>query len=247
MTPEDPHAVLMAVSHALTDKQQAAICAEAARRWPKMRGAFAVDILDITTDNDYFVGQTDPFFERFGEHIPDGLNFAPLVAAYAFILLGEDLSIARIMALLQKAGITGTPRYSEVEAGVLLPNGHTANVLLIVQRAEQGMRAAGVSEEVLTEFRDALRRTGTPGYARNVGDIAAWVTLVDSCTSLPSRLYDPVHDLAVVVIAADLGCLPSDGGEVAQALASLRSHLDLSSTEAAENMLRGLIEKGPRS
>lgn len=108
MQAEEQHAALMAVEHALTATQQLAVCAEAFRRWPRMRGAKVADILDITVDHDMFLDQTEPFFELHGDELPDGLNYAPIYAAHALIILGERLNVPAVLKLLFRAGVLDT-------------------------------------------------------------------------------------------------------------------------------------------
>jgi hypothetical protein len=123
MQAEEQHAALMAVAHALTAAQQLAVCAEASRRWPRMQGAKTADILDITVDHDMFLGQTEPFFTGHGAEMPDGLNYAPLFAAHALILLGRDLTVPAVTALLVRAGCADAPDYDPThDLAVVLAN-----------------------------------------------------------------------------------------------------------------------------
>jgi len=250
---ENEHAAIMAVTGVLSEAQQRAIMDEAYRRWPRMCGALVADILEYTSSYDQFLDQTEPFYELWGEQIPDCLSSAPRIAMHALILLGHPLNIGRVVALLQKAGVTEAPRYPDAEVGILPEGGVEADALRIFQRAEQAMRADQVDEDVITVYRQSVRRVSRPGYARNIGDIAAWVTLVDGAAEPVPEPYSPLHDLGVVLAAFQELTGRSNPpahiravSPVLSALARLREHLDLSTAETAEAGLRALIEKGPR-
>lgn len=242
MQREEQHASLMAVAHSLSDAERVHFLAEVARRWPRMQGAQVADVLDTTADHDMFLDQTEPFFEKFGDQMPDGLNYAPLYAAHVIIILGQKLDPARVAYRLQRAGVLDAPRYPDVTAGLWANDQgevRDVNHLLLMARAEQGMRAAGVPERVITEFRGDVRHTDIPGYSRNISDIAKWVTLVEGYTALPRKIYDPVHDVAVALMHASF--YESDGGEVARSMANLSSHLDMRAVETIEAGLRGFF------
>jgi hypothetical protein len=246
---EERHAALMAVQGALTEAERVLLLGNAVRRFgPRMDGAGVADVLDITTNHDMFLAETEPFLERFAPQLPQD---APLGAAmHAVILLKRELTPARVISLLQRAGVMEAPHFPEVEAGLWVYEAcHErqvdANHLLIKARAEQGMRAAGVPERVITQFRESVRKTGIPGFSRNAADIAVWVTLVDRYTPMPRKVYEPVHDLAVI-----LNCSHRDygmgGHDFQQALANLRSHLDLRAVETAEAGLNGFFGRAER-
>lgn len=256
MTPDQAQgyerdAALMAVAHALTDAQSV----ECMHRFKDVTGLSpagmtVADVLDCTTDHDMFLDQTEPFLERFARQMPQDV---PLSAAlHAVILLGKTLTPGRVIALLQRAGMTEVPRYPEVEVGLRVRESDLggvaqvsdANHLVLKARAEQGMRAAGVPEAGITEFRASVRETGIPGFSRSAADIAAWVTLVDRTTAMSRKVYDPVHDLAVVLAWADFLGGP-DGGEVRLSLDNLRSHLDMRDVETIKSSLFPFHGKGP--
>jgi hypothetical protein len=240
---EETHAMLMAVTAALSEAEQRTLLDEAYKRYPRLHGALVADILEYTDNWDEFLNITEPFFELFRDQFPGDLNIR--IAAHALILLGRPLTPPRIMALLQKAGVTAVPRYPDVVAGIVTEDGEDANTLLISARAEQGMRAAGVDEGVITDYRLSVRHATVIGYARNTGDIAAWVTLADCHTPMPRKPYEPLHDLAVVVLAAHDGNYRSrTSPELAQALANLREHADLHDLASTETSLRLMLGKG---
>lgn len=237
MRHEEQHGQLMAVAHALTAAEQTMFLGRVARLYPRLQGAQVADVLDLTADHDMFLDQTEPFFTKFDAQMPDDVHYAPLYAAHVIILMGWGLTPGRVWSVMQRAGVVEAPRYPEVEAGLLVGRDSggrgqvtDANHLFIKARAEQGMRAAGIPESVITEFRASVRETGTPGSFRNVADIARWVTLVDRYTPLPRKVYDPTDDIAIVLAWADHGNWEdrAPGPEVA-ALDNLRSHLDMRS------------------
>lgn len=255
-------AALMAVAHSLTTAERVLFLGKVARDYPRLRGADVADVLDLTTDHDMFLDRTEPFFERFADQVPG--TPALIFAVHLIILMGWGLTPARVWVVLQRAGVVDPPRYPEVEVGlrayddrVPVQSGSIgvsapdANHLVLKARAEQGMRAAGVPESVITGFRESVRPTGIPGYGQNMADIARWVTLVDGYTPMPRKVYDPVGDLAVVVMFAELhaqalGLADSpDGSQVATAVANLRSHLDLRSVETAKSSLAAFFGREP--
>lgn len=248
MQAEERHAALMAVAHSLTAFEQVKFRGKAVRRWPRFEGALVADVLDVTADHDMFLAETEAFFTKFGDQLPEA-GHAAVFAMHAILILGLELSPARVAYFMQRAGVTEAPRYPDVEVGLLLEGSYRdeadpargANHLLLMARAEQGLRARGVTEYEITQFRESVRQTGLPGYSRNVADIAAWVTLTDRYTSLPRKVYDPIDDLAVVVMFAGLN--EPDGGEVAAALANLRSHLDLRQVETIKSGLAAFFGK----
>jgi hypothetical protein len=240
---EEQHAALMAVTFALNSVDQAYIRQTVAARWPLMNGAGVADILEHTTSYDMFLAETEPFYEKFASQLPDKCP-ATIFVLHALILLGRELSPAKVLAFLQRAGACDAPRYPHVEAGILNEDGSLSNSLLIMARAEHALRAGGVDEGTLTVFRLSVRRAGVPGYARNIGDIARWVTLVDKYTPLTGPKYDPIPDLAVVLLAAyDANYRSRTSPEHAHALTNLREHIGASSAAEAEEHLRMLIER----
>jgi hypothetical protein len=242
MRREEEHGQLMAVAHSLTDAERTAFLGKVTRTYPQLNGADVADVLELTADYDMFLDRTESFFERFEAQMPDGVHYAPRFAAHVIILLGRELTPGRVWSFLQRAGVVGPPRYPEVEVGLwvsIARRGGDGNHLLVKARAEQGMRVAGVPEHEITEFRSSLRATGIPGYGQNMADIAKWVTLVDCFTEMPRKFYDPTDDLAVVLAAdaASTGNVRQPSGEYAQALANLRSHLDMRAPETIKSSL----------
>lgn len=256
MTPDqmqraERYASLMAVTSALRREDRVAFMNAVDKCWPRLRGAQVADILDMTTDRDMFLGQTEPFFEKFADQLPGGVSYAASFAAHVVIILGRPLTPGRVIVLLQRAGTVAPPRYPDVKVSVwtkTLGPYTDANYVMLQARAEQGMRAAGVPEDLLTEFRSSVRRTGVPGFSRNAADVAAWVTLTDEPIDMPRARYNPTDDLAVLVMFAELNNLvlkPSPAeSQVAQALANLRTHLDLSSVETVAYQLEAYFGKG---
>jgi hypothetical protein len=248
MEAEERHAALMAVAHSLNGDEQMTLLRDVGNRWPHLHGATVADVLDYTTDYDEFLGQTELFFERFADQLPDTgpRGYATIIAAHAIILLGLELTPARVAYFLQRAGVIEAPRYPEVEVGLLayteLRAHVDANHLLLMARAEQGMRAAGVPEDEITEFRTTVRRHDIPGFSRNVADIAAWVTLVDRYTELPCRVYDPTDDIAVI-----LSWLTMHGVDapVRPAMSNLRSHFDMRAPETIKASLLSFFGRDP--
>jgi hypothetical protein len=254
---EERHAALMAVSCTLTAAEQVSFLGHAVRMWPRMEGATVADVLDYTTDYDMYLAKTEAFFEKFAEQMPDDLNYAPRIVAHVILILGLPLTPGRVLSFLQRAGVVDPPRFPEVEVGLhasrpapgLVNFGHTpdANHLLLMARARQGLRAAGTGENVITEFRETVRRyDDKPGYSRNAADIAKWVTLVDRYTEMPRRVYDPTDDIALVLgaVASDAGAWASPA-EIGQALRNLRSHLDMRAPETIKSSLCGFYGKVP--
>lgn len=251
MTPDqmhraEQHAALMAVTHSLTAAERTLFLGKVARRYPRLDGAGVADVLDLTTDHDMFLDKTEPFYEKFGGHLPEGAGHATILAVHAIIILELELTPARVTCFLQRAGVLEAPRYPEVEVGlwahadrVQVQSGSIGvrpsdgNHLLLMARAEQGMRAAGIPESEITEFRASVRRTETPGFSRNVADIAKWVTLADKYTEMPRKAYDPMDDLAVVLAWASA----EPGDPDYQALDNLRSHLDMRAPETVKASL----------
>jgi hypothetical protein len=243
---EEHHAALMAVAHALTEAERVLLLGNVARQYPRLQGAEVADVLDTTTDHDMFLDQTEPFFERFSDQVPQDVRLS--AALHAIILLKRGLTPGRVIALLQRAGLAEAPRYPEVEAGLRAyeheePGDASvtdANHLLVMARAEQGMRAAGIPEHVITEFRASVRAGGPSCFSRNVADIAAWVTLVDRYTPMPRRAYDPTDDIAVIL--AGLADLPLSARQL-KAEANLRSHLNMRAPETIKSSLRSYFGK----
>lgn len=248
---EERHAALMAVAHSLTTADQILLLGKVARDYPRLQGADVADVLDLTSDYDMFLDRTEVFFERYADQVPD--TPALIFAAHAVILLGRGLAPARVWSFLQRAGVVDPPRYPEVEVGLhagepFIEQPADANTVTLRARAEQGMRAAGIPEAVITEFRESVRQTDIPGQQFNVGDIARWVTFTDRFTPMPRKVYDPVDDLAVVLAwAAWSAGGPDRPGavRVEQALANLRSHLALRSVETARASLAAFFGREP--
>jgi hypothetical protein len=118
MTPDqmqerERHTALMAVAHALTADERAQFLAKTSR-WRGMDGAEVADILDLTVEHDEFLGQTEPFFTEHDAMMPDGLNYAPLYAAHALIILDQRLTYGRVMKLLFRAGVLDTEHEAQV-------------------------------------------------------------------------------------------------------------------------------------
>jgi len=240
-------AALTAVAHALTDAESVEFMhGFKGVTGQSPAGMTVAGVLLTTVSMGQLSDKTVPFFERFGDQVPECEGNAAAYAACAILLLGLELAPARLASLLQRAGVTEAPRYPDVEIGLCIhdkdvggaPCRTGANHLLLMARAEQGLRAAGVDEYEITQFRAAVRETPLPGYSRNVADIAAWVTLVDRYTPLPRKAYDPLDDLAVIL--AGLYDLPLSRAQLA-AEANLRSHLDMSTTETIKTSLAGLL------
>lgn len=248
------HATLMAVAYSLTGDEQMALLHDVGNRWPHLHGATVADVLDYTTDYDQFLDKTEPFLTRFAGQIPayEG-DYAALYAMHVILLLGLELTPARLAYFLQRAGVCEAPRYPDVVAGILMEGSYRdgapcVNHLTILARAEQALRAHGVDEYEITQFRAAVRVTPLPGYSRNVADIAAWVTLADRYVPLAGVRYDPAHDLAVVLLAsAEATYRARTSPELHQALVNLQAHVGTSSVEEAEAHIRDFFKRGPRS
>lgn len=244
---EERHAALMAIQGALTEYERVLFMGTAIRRWPgfESEGTSPADVLDYTTNYDEFLDETEPFLERYGAQLPQDVRLS--AAMHAIVLLRLKLTPGRLIALLQRAGLAEAPRYPEVEVGLLAyareepadASVTDANSIMVRARAEQGLRAHGVPESEITEFRNSVRETGVPGWQFNVGDIAAWVTLVDRYTPMPRKVYDPVHDLAVVLAWTSMHGV--DGGAPRLAVTNLRSHLDTRTAETTEASLRAFF------
>jgi hypothetical protein len=240
MQAEERNSQLTAVAHALTEAERAMFLGKVARKYPRLDGAHVDDVLDITTDHDMFLDKTEPFYERFGAQLPE--TGAVTFALHVIILMGWTLTPGRVWSILQRAGVVEAPRYPEVEAGLWVherdlgggPCRADANGLLLTARAEQGMRAAGIPESEITEFRRLVRHTEDVRFSHNVADIAAWVTLVDRFTAMPRKVYDPTDDIAVV-----LAWLKMHGVDapVRPAMDNLHSHLDMRSAETIKSSL----------
>lgn len=245
MTPEqarreERHAELAAVAHSLTETERLLFLGKVARSYHRLAGADVADVLDLTTGHDMFLDRTELFFEQSGSQLPEGVSYAPLLAAHLIILMGWGLTPARVWAVLQRAGVVAVPRYPEVEVGLqafestdgVSSSVADGNTVLLRARAEQGMRAAGIPETVITEFRETVRRVSVPGQQWHVGDIAAWVTFVDRYTEMPRKVYDPTGDIAAVLYGA-CGTELSDVPE----MHNLRSHFDMRSEETTRASL----------
>jgi hypothetical protein len=135
------HAELTAVAHALTADERAQFLAKTSR-WPGMDGAEVADILDLTTDHDEFLDQTEAFFMAHDADMPDGLNYAPLFAAHALIILGRPLTVRAVCALLVKAGCMDAPDYDPTHdlAVVLSILGRRGDANPVIQRAVASLR-----------------------------------------------------------------------------------------------------------
>jgi hypothetical protein len=247
---EERHAALMAVAHALTADERASLLGNAVRRYPGLDGAEVADVLDLTTDHDKFLDVTEPFLERYSDQLPQDVRLN--AAMHAIVLLGLKLTPGRLVSLLQRAGLAEAPRYPEVEVGLRAYEREEpadasvtdANSVMLRARAEQGLRAAGVPESEITEFRDSVRETGIPGEQFNVGDIAAWVTFADRYTPTPRKVYDPIDDITAVLAWV---VVPQQANERTlverseQGIKNLRSHLDMRAPETIEASLRAFF------
>jgi hypothetical protein len=124
MTPDqmhqaERHASLTAVAHALTAFETGRFLAAVHVLYPRLRGAGVADVLDLTTDHDMFLAETESFFEQYGEQLHrqmDASSEAPRAAAHALILLGRPLTVENVTALLTKAGVIDGPAVPEVPA-----------------------------------------------------------------------------------------------------------------------------------
>jgi hypothetical protein len=238
---EERNAALAAVAHALTAEERALFLGNAVRLFPHMEGADVADVLDCTTDHDEFLHMTEPFLERFAGQLPQDVRLS--AAMHAVLLLGQELTPGRVTALLQRAGLADAPRYPDVKVGVRSLQGKDVGHLMVMGSAEQQMRAAGVPEAEITEFRTSVRETGVSGFSRNIADIAKWVTLVDGYIPPPRAWYDPTHDLAVVLATAAKLAGWAAEPEAAAALGNLKAHLDTRAAETIEADLRGFYGK----
>lgn len=235
---EAQHAALMAVAHTLTGGEAAWLMAETGQRWPRLNGAQPADILDHTTDYDMFLDTTEPFFEKYGARFPDipGMR----TAAHLLILMERDLTPGTLMALLQKAGVAEASG-RDARASLRLPDGALANSILVVSRAEQSLRAAGVDEADITRFRAEMREHDWDGTAYALIKAAEWVTLVDGYEEPARAPYDPTWDLAVLAVGVSrMDALPPNA---VVALANLRRSIGLDSPEQAEAHLRELLRR----
>jgi hypothetical protein len=235
-------AALTAVAHALTAEEREQFLAYVRAHWPRLVGADVADVLEHTTDYDRFLDQTEPFFEKCGDHLPDtpGLIFA----AHVLIILGRHLTPGSVLALLQQAGVVDAPLYPDVRVSLRLEDGADANALLVVGRAEQALRAHAVGERLITQFRGSVRWTGQPGMAYALADVARWVTLADTWEEPVVAPYDPVRDLAVLVVEASKLSGAMLGPTGYDALNNLRHSIGLDSADEAEAHLRALL-RGP--
>lgn len=136
------HAELTAVAHALTAGEREQFLAKTSR-WPGMDGAEVADILDLTTDHDEFLDQTEPFFEMHGDELPDGLNYAPLFAAHALIILGRPLTVRAVHALLVKAGCMDAPDYDPTHDLAVVLAADAASTGNVRQPSAEYARALG--------------------------------------------------------------------------------------------------------
>lgn len=96
---------LLAVARALTEDEQRNLTASAAARWPRIAGADAADVLDLTDNADMFLDLTEAFFAEHAGELPDvrGLRYA----AHALIILGRPLTAAAVLDLIRRAGLEG--------------------------------------------------------------------------------------------------------------------------------------------
>lgn len=233
---EEQHAALMAVAHTLTEPERQQFLANCSH-WSRLAGAEVADVLDLTTDYDMFLEKTEPFFEQYNDQLPR--TPGNIYALHLLILLNREPSLGGVLAVLQKAGVIEAPLYPDARASLRLEDGCTANAILVASRAEQAMRADGVPEEVITQFRASVRKTGQPGMAYALADVARYVTLVDAYELPAHAPYNPAHDLAVVVMwAASLGEL---NGAVGHAMANLKAHIGTSEVAEAEAHLSAML------
>jgi hypothetical protein len=250
MRHEEEHGQLIAVAHALTAVERTMFLGKVARSYPRLNGAGVADVLELTADHDMFLDRTEPFFTKFDAQMPGDVHYAPLYAAHYIILMDLELTPGRVWSVMQRAGVVDAPRFPEVEAGLWAHDGDQGRItdgnhLLVKARAEQGMRAQGIGEDVITEFREGVRATGIPGYGQNMADIARYVTLVDRYTEMPRRVYDPTDDLALVLAEANgVGGVNGPLNSL-QAMKNLRSHLDMRAAGTIKSSLLPFYGRTP--
>jgi hypothetical protein len=114
---EERHAVLMAVQGALTAQEREALLSRTFEMYPYLRGAEVADVLDLTTDHDIFLDQTEVFGEQHDASLPDTPGL--YIAEHALILLGQRLTVPAVMKLLQRAGLTGEAEDTLVTGAVV--------------------------------------------------------------------------------------------------------------------------------
>ena len=102
---EEQHAALMAVQHALTADETARFMDGAIRRFPafEAEGVTPADVLDYTANYDAFLGLTEPFYEQHEAELP--AVPARIFALHALVILGERLTVSRVLKLLFRAGV----------------------------------------------------------------------------------------------------------------------------------------------
>jgi hypothetical protein len=61
------------------------------------------DILDLTTDHDFFLNLTEPFYEEHGPELPGSRGNT--IAMHVLIILRRDLTVAAVTELLTRAGL----------------------------------------------------------------------------------------------------------------------------------------------
>lgn len=108
---EERHAALMAVAHSLTAAEREQFLAKASHWRGLPAGADVADVLDMTTDHDEFLDQTEPFYEAHTD-LPGmpGVIFA----LHVLIILGQKLTVPAVLRLLLRAGLLDTAHEGEV-------------------------------------------------------------------------------------------------------------------------------------
>jgi hypothetical protein len=218
MTPEDQErdAALMAVAHALSEAERQQLLVHVAVKWPRLRGAGVADVLDLTTDHDMFLEQTEPFFAGPGR--PGGVIFpdspAVLFAAHAVILLGRSLQPGYVTDILTRAGV--------MEG---CPDGGTCHHYCL---ASSCFRVQAASPLSIAGFEGD----------RWPADVEARNGVLPGVPAPPP--YDIAADLAVVLLSAVDGNYRSrTSPELAGALTRLRGRVDMTSAETVTEDLRG--------
>jgi hypothetical protein len=180
MTERDP---LVLIQEALTDGEVCQFLDEAARRWPGTEGAHVADVLELTISHDEFLDQTEPFFEEHGDHLPAA---APNTAAlHALIILGRELTMANLIAVLLKAGLMPVPAVPALRWRVAsAPSGAQP------ARAAIGWQAQGREFFYLTGA-----KTAGPGYFLTRWPIDG-ATHLDDLTEACRNVADVDSDIA---------------------------------------------------
>lgn len=85
----------LAVQDAMTEDERERALAYINRTYPTMRGAHIADFLQITHDADHFLWLTEPFFEEWGDVIPDEDGTMWAAALIALYIVGPPYSEVR--------------------------------------------------------------------------------------------------------------------------------------------------------